>query len=262
MTQPADQRRSGRPFTADARDVVTFPEPVRAWVLALRIAIRDRFGTLQAFQTAYELMSQREVGSSGVRTRYVLDKKEVSRQLRDGRRYPGGPSEDLARRIVELCDLFQDQEYLPLEERAAQFATQRCRKAGAGSGVGAGASARVPGTMGDRSQRIGNQTSPAGQIPQRPDFFVGRSAELDQLASAVAGAGRAVVVAVHGLGGVGKSTLAARFAQLYGARFELVWWMTADSPTAINNGLAELAAAVDPEMAIAPIEQRVDAGMR
>lgn len=153
MTQPADQRGSGRPFTADASDVVTFPEPVRAWVLALRTAVRDRFGTLQAFHAAYEYsMSGR---GADLPNRYVLDKKEVSRQLRDGRRYPGGPSEDLVRRIVEMCGLSHDQEYLALRERAAQFAVQRSRKVGApGSeiipGPGRHDAASSPPRVGDR----------------------------------------------------------------------------------------------------------------
>jgi hypothetical protein len=144
VTQPADQRRTGRPFTADASDVATFPEPVRAWVLALRTAVRDRFGSLKAFQAAYERMSE----EAGVSTRYVLNTKEVSRQLKDGSRYPGVPSETLVRWIVELCDLSHDQEYLALRERAAQFAAaQRSRKGGTANRHDAAAS---PPPVGDR----------------------------------------------------------------------------------------------------------------
>ncbi|WP_208630420.1 tetratricopeptide repeat protein [Amycolatopsis kentuckyensis] len=92
---------------------------------------------------------------------------------------------------------------------------------------------------------------------------MGRTRELAQLESTVAGAGgRAVVVAVHGLGGVGKSTLAARFAELHTDRFSLVWWITADSPAAMETGLAELAAALAPETAVLPSEQRVELGVR
>ncbi|WP_208630396.1 tetratricopeptide repeat protein [Amycolatopsis kentuckyensis] len=92
---------------------------------------------------------------------------------------------------------------------------------------------------------------------------MGRTQELARLESMVTGSGgRAVVVAVHGLGGVGKSTLAARFAELHTDRFSLVWWVTADSPTAIETGLGELAAALAPETAKLPSEQRVELGVR
>ncbi len=80
--------------------------------------------------------------------------------------------------------------------------------------------------------------------------FVGRGQELARLESAVAGSGgRAVVVAVHGLGGVGKSTLAARFAELNTSRFSPMWWVTADSRAAIETGLAGLASALSAETA-------------
>lgn len=102
-----------------------------------------------------------------------------------------------------------------------------------------------------------------GRVPATTGAFVGRSEELARLDSAVSGAGgRAVVVAVHGLGGVGKSTLAARFAESRGDRFSLVWWVTADSPAAIATGLADLAVAIAAEAAVLPAEQRVELGVR
>ncbi|CAL9465040.1 hypothetical protein SUDANB95_02702 [Actinosynnema sp. ALI-1.44] len=102
-----------------------------------------------------------------------------------------------------------------------------------------------------------------GRVPPSTGVFVGRSEELARLDAAVSGAGgRAVVVAVHGLGGVGKSTLAARFAESRGDRFSFVWWLTADSPAAIATGLADLAVAIAPEAAVLPAEQRVELGVR
>jgi hypothetical protein len=47
-------------------------------------------------------------------------------------------------------------------------------------------------------------------LPTRPGLFVGRAGELARLDAALAGPGEVVVQAVYGLGGVGKSTLAAR----------------------------------------------------
>ena len=49
-------------------------------------------------------------------------------------------------------------------------------------------------------------------LPVRPGLFVGRAGELARLDAALAGPGGVVVQAVHGLGGIGKSTLAARWA--------------------------------------------------
>lgn len=101
-----------------------------------------------------------------------------------------------------------------------------------------------------------------GRVPVGPGLFVGRDRELARLDAAVAGSGRAAVVAVHGLGGVGKSTLAARFAASHADRFALVWWVTADSPAALDAGLAALAVAVAPETARLPLEERVELGTR
>ncbi|MEV4025377.1 tetratricopeptide repeat protein, partial [Actinosynnema sp. NPDC050801] len=102
-----------------------------------------------------------------------------------------------------------------------------------------------------------------GRVPVGSGVFVGRLGELARLEAAVAGSGgRAVVVAVHGLGGVGKSTLAARFAEVHAGRFSPVWWVTADSSAAVETGLAELAVAVAPEAAVLPSEQRVELGVR
>jgi tetratricopeptide (TPR) repeat protein len=99
------------------------------------------------------------------------------------------------------------------------------------------------------------------RVPLVPGSFVGRTGELARLAAAVAPGGRAVVVAVHGLGGVGKSTLAARFAS-HAERFAPVWWITADSPAALDTGLADLAVALAPETAELTSEQRVELAVR
>ncbi len=100
------------------------------------------------------------------------------------------------------------------------------------------------------------------QLPPETGLFVGRSGELEQLDKALSVSGRAAVVAVHGLGGVGKSTLAAQFAHLNAARFEFRWWITADSPAAIDGGLAELAVALLPAAVDRPVEERIALGVR
>ncbi|MEV5136820.1 tetratricopeptide repeat protein, partial [Streptomyces syringium] len=71
---------------------------------------------------------------------------------------------------------------------------------------------------------------------------------MGQLDAALADPGNVVVQAVHGLGGVGKSTLAARWATTRTPMHNPVWWITADSPAALDAGLAGLAAALQPAL--------------
>jgi tetratricopeptide (TPR) repeat protein len=84
---------------------------------------------------------------------------------------------------------------------------------------------------------------------------VGRAGELARLDAAMAGPGGVVVQAVHGLGGVGKSTLAARWAAAHAADYSLTWWITADTPADIDAGLAALAVALQPALTgVLPLE--------
>ena len=85
-------------------------------------------------------------------------------------------------------------------------------------------------------------------LPARPGLFVGRAGELARLDAAVAGPGGVVVQAVHGLGGIGKSTLAAHWAAAHASDYTLTWWITAATPAAIDAGLASLAAALQPAL--------------
>ncbi|WP_052499171.1 tetratricopeptide repeat protein [Streptomyces vietnamensis] len=79
-------------------------------------------------------------------------------------------------------------------------------------------------------------------VPRRSAHFVGRTAELDLLE----GAEEPVVVC--GLGGVGKSSLVARWALRQTAARNPVWWITAESRADVDAGLAGLAAAMQPEL--------------
>ncbi|MEU7650305.1 tetratricopeptide repeat protein, partial [Streptomyces huasconensis] len=85
-------------------------------------------------------------------------------------------------------------------------------------------------------------------------LFVGRVDELEALETAFARPGEVVVRAVHGLGGVGKSALAANWAA---RRPEKVrWWITVDDAggDAVDTGLASLARALQPGLAGLPAE--------
>ncbi|GAA3018074.1 FxSxx-COOH system tetratricopeptide repeat protein [Kitasatospora albolonga] len=92
-------------------------------------------------------------------------------------------------------------------------------------------------------------------LPARHASFVGRERELALLDSALDGTGTAVVQALHGLGGVGKSTLAAHWAATRAGTDNPVWWITADNPANLDAGLARLATALQPALALLPAEQ-------
>ena len=93
--------------------------------------------------------------------------------------------------------------------------------------------------------------APAGltNLPARPELFVGRAKELASLDAALARPGGVVVQAVQGLGGIGKSTLAAHWAVARASSHTLTWWITADSSSSIDAGLASLASALQPALA-------------
>ncbi|QES21329.1 tetratricopeptide repeat protein [Streptomyces venezuelae] len=86
--------------------------------------------------------------------------------------------------------------------------------------------------------------SPAGlvHLPERTQLFVGRARELALLDEGVG------VQVLCGLGGIGKSTLAARWAADRVADHTVVWWITAETPAELDAGLADLARAMQPEV--------------
>ena len=98
---------------------------------------------------------------------------------------------------------------------------------------------------------------PAGlsNLPTRPGLFVGRAGELARLDAALGGPGGVVVQAVHGLGGIGKSTLAARWAAAHAGDYILTWWVSVTTAADIEAGLAALAVALQPALSgVLPIE--------
>jgi hypothetical protein len=103
------------------------------------------------------------------------------------------------------------------------------------------------GRSGDRSElepRFPGQLPPTWNLPWgRNPAFTGRMELLDRLrAGIVASERRPAVVALTGMGGVGKSQLALEYAYRWQADYDRVWWIRAEQPATLLTDYAALAA--------------------
>ncbi|MBV9142607.1 MAG: tetratricopeptide repeat protein [Pseudonocardiales bacterium] len=77
--------------------------------------------------------------------------------------------------------------------------------------------------------------------PRNPGF-VGRDATLEHLRERLRSGGTAVVQALHGMGGVGKTQVAVEYVHRYAADYDVVWWVSAEETGLIGEQYAALAA--------------------
>jgi tetratricopeptide (TPR) repeat protein len=83
----------------------------------------------------------------------------------------------------------------------------------------------------------------AWNIPAATVSFAGREAALAALHERVQGAGRAAVTqahAVYGLGGIGKTQLVTRYAEMHRNDYDIGWWIRAERDTTRQQDLAAL----------------------
>jgi tetratricopeptide (TPR) repeat protein len=88
-------------------------------------------------------------------------------------------------------------------------------------------------------------------VPARILNFAGRDAQLAMLHDMLINSEPAAstVVAVHNLGGTGKTSFAVEYAYRHAGAYSGVWWARAESRTLLIASLAELAARLDPKLA-------------
>jgi tetratricopeptide (TPR) repeat protein/serine/threonine protein kinase len=110
---------------------------------------------------------------------------------------------------------------------------------------------------------LGPLPKPLRMLYDRNPRFVGRVAELKQLANLLQPPGSAVkaspTVVVTGLGGLGKSQLAVEFAHRYGRFFPGgLFWLSFADPRAVPAEVADCGAAMDlrPDFDQLPLEER------
>lgn len=78
-------------------------------------------------------------------------------------------------------------------------------------------------------------------VPAPPHHFFPRETLLERIQTALSQQDTAALTALHGQGGIGKSSLAKQFAHTHRGHYKLCWWFNAESSTTLANSYAELA---------------------
>jgi transcriptional regulator with XRE-family HTH domain len=81
-------------------------------------------------------------------------------------------------------------------------------------------------------------------IPARNPGFTGRDDLLAEVREQLLAGDKAVVQALHGMGGVGKTQLAAEYAHRFARTYDLAWWINAEQGGLIGDQVAALGLAL------------------
>jgi hypothetical protein len=91
-------------------------------------------------------------------------------------------------------------------------------------------------------------------IPARNSEFTGRDDLLETVREQLLAGGKTVVYALHGMGGVGKTQLAAEYAHRFATAYDLAWWINSEQAGLIGDQFAALGLALGYVQAGAEIE--------
>ncbi|WP_225849302.1 FxSxx-COOH system tetratricopeptide repeat protein [Streptomyces sp. HPF1205] len=78
-------------------------------------------------------------------------------------------------------------------------------------------------------------------VQRRNPHFTGRELLMTQVREGLLGGRQAVVQALHGLGGIGKTQIALEYAHRFASQYDTVWWIDAEQADQIPVRYAELA---------------------
>jgi hypothetical protein len=81
-------------------------------------------------------------------------------------------------------------------------------------------------------------------VPPRNPAFTGRDGLLVAVREHLLAGDKAVVQALHGMGGIGKTQLAAEYAHQFAGTYDMAWWIDAEQPGLIGQQFAALATAL------------------
>jgi TIR domain/NB-ARC domain len=103
----------------------------------------------------------------------------------------------------------------------------------------------TPGRPGGAGPRLPGTVPRIWSIPARNPGFTGRDALLVVVRERLLAGDAAVVQALHGMGGVGKTQLAAEYAHRFAGTYDLAWWVNAGQGGLIGDEFAALGLALE-----------------
>lgn len=118
---------------------------------------------------------------------------------------------------------------------------------------------------GQPGRRLPGTLPPVWNVPARNAGFTGRDTLLVTLRQSLLSGDRAVVQALRGMGGVGKTQLAIEYAHKFADEYDIVWWVAAEQAGLILEQIAALAASLqcaEPDAPAVPAAQRAMTELR
>ena len=114
---------------------------------------------------------------------------------------------------------------------------------------------RIADKQGELIPRLPGSLPPVWNVPARNLGFTGRDRLLVAIREKLLASDRAVVQALQGMGGVGKTQLATEYAHRFAGTYDLVWWVAAEKGGLIGDQFAALAA----ELGCGEVAARIEA---